>query len=797
MKVQREVEEIVRISEVLLELYDDSNLDYQKITDEFLQISEAKYAAFNLYDEDGRQFTTVAISGGSETIKKASEMLGFKIEGKKWQHDTVREQKIKTDTVTRFSSLTGLVGNVIPIQIVTILEGSFNVEETVVIKIQKNNTLIGDFTICMAKGTKFSKDNIAKVYTRQLGMIIMRKRAEEKLLNSEASLKEAQSMARLGRWEIIHSTNTLIWSDIIFDIFEINKEEFGASCQAFLDAIHPDDGEMVNRAWVESLQSGKPYKITHRLLMKDARIKWVTESGETAYDSHGKPIKSVGIVQDITDQKRIEELLFIEKERFRTTLLSIGDGVISTDDRGTLLILNKVAEQLTGWTQEEAFGKPLAEVFNIINEFTREKCQDPVLKALEDESTTELANHTILISRDGVERPIEDSVSLIKDDQNKISGVVLVFRDATEKRERQAEVEYLSFHDQLTGLYNRRFFEEELKRLNTERNLPITLAMIDVNGLKLVNDAFGHLVGDEVLKRVAEVMKKECRADDIIARIGGDEFVILLPRTNSKQAQIIVQRIHDLIALEKLESIYLSSSYGWETKQGVEEVMAAVFKKAEDNMYRRKLSESTSMRHKTIEIIIKTLYEKNESEERHSKGVSEFCAAIGTALNLSTEDVSELAILGLMHDIGKISLDDKILNKIKPLKDIDWQEIKRHSEIGYRILSSVNEYAPLAEYVLAHHERWDGKGYPKGLKGQEIPLEARIIAVADAYDAMISDRPYRKALSPKDALEEIRINAGAQFDPDIAKIFIEKVLGKESDNNLTLSFEEANYDTRL
>ena len=122
MKVQREVEEIVRISEVLLELYDDSNLDYQKITDEFLQISEAKYAAFNLYDEDGRQFTTVAISGGSETIKKASEMLGFKIEGKKWQHDTVREQKIKTDTVTRFSSLTGLVGNVIPIQIVKILD---------------------------------------------------------------------------------------------------------------------------------------------------------------------------------------------------------------------------------------------------------------------------------------------------------------------------------------------------------------------------------------------------------------------------------------------------------------------------------------------------------------------------------------------------------------------------------------------------------------------------------------------------------------------------------------------------
>ncbi len=494
-------------------------------------------------------------------------------------------------------------------------------------------------------------------------------------------------------------------------------------------------------------------------------------------DLNGNIVGAIQAIRDITEQKDLEKARAEEAAIQKMTLLSIGDGVISTNKQGKIYLFNKVSEQLTGWTKEEAFGKPLEEVFNIFNELTRERCINPVREVLKIGKTIELASHTVLLSKDGTERPIEDSAAPIKDEDGNINGVVLVFRDFTEKKERQEKIDYLSYHDYLTGLYNRRFYEEELSRLDTERNLPITLVMGDINGLKLTNDAFGHLVGDKLLKKVSEVMKKECRVDDIIARVGGDEFMLLLTNTNSEEAGIIVKRINKTLKREKIDSIIPSVSFGWATKYAANEVISKVAKLAEDNMYRRKLSESSSMRNRTIKVIIRTLYEKSKREEEHSQRVSELCAAIGLALDRSAEDISELRTVGLMHDIGKITLDETTLNKSGKLNDTEWLDIKRHSETGYRILSSVNEFSQIAEYVIAHHERWDGKGYPKGLKGDEIPLQARIMAIADAYDAMNCDRPYRKALSEDMIIAEIKKNAGKQFDPVIARVFVEKVLG--------------------
>ena len=382
-------------------------------------------------------------------------------------------------------------------------------------------------------------------------------------------------------------------------------------------------------------------------------------------------------------------------------------------------------------------------------------------------------------AKTGQENFVHIKAKLLVDEKGNASTVVGTIQDITDRKKKEEEILYLSYHDQLTGFYNRRFYEEELKRLDTEKNLPITIVMGDVNGLKLINDSFGHIMGDEFLKKIAGVIKKGCRADDIITRLGGDEFVIILPKTNGFEAEKVIKRIKDLALEEKVGSLDISISFGYGTKTNEEENIQEVFKNAEDHMYKHKIYESSSTRSKTIDLIMNTLYEKNKREMLHSKRVSEICEAIATKMNFDKDDSNRIRIAGLMHDIGKIGIDEKILNKPEKLNNDEWTEMKRHCEIGYRILSSVNEFSEIAVYVLEHQEYWNGKGYPRGLKGEEISMKARIIAIADAFDAMTSHRTYGKTMSEDEAINEIRRCSGTQFDPTIARVFIEKVFGKE------------------
>lgn len=488
----------------------------------------------------------------------------------------------------------------------------------------------------------------------------------------------------------------------------------------------------------------------------------------------------VGIVEDVSERKRLEKELSNEKKLLETTLISVGDGVISTDSEGNIVFLNKVAEFLTGWTQREAKNKPFDEVFHVINEISREKSENIVQNVLISGEKLELADHTLLISKDGIERPIEDSAAPIIEENGDVIGVVLVFRDFSEKKQSQEEINFLSYHDQLTGLYNRRFYEEELKRLDTKENLPLTIVMGDVNGLKLINDSFGHIMGDELLKKVAEVINKGCRKGDIVARLGGDEFTIILPKTDAYEAEKIIQRINDLSLKEKVGHFDVSISFGYESKNNEEEKIQEIFKKAEDFMYQKKLSKRLNMKRTTINDMFRILHEKNQREELHCHRVSQLCERMGEVIELTEYDIIKLKMIAILHDIGKIEIDENILNKPGKLTQDEWQEIKRHSEIGYRIINSVNDISDIAGCVLAHHERWDGKGYPKGLKEEEIPMMSRIIAIADAYDSMISDRSYRSALPQEVAIQELKNNAGTQFDSELVSIFIEKVIGKTS-----------------
>ena len=445
--------------------------------------------------------------------------------------------------------------------------------------------------------------------------------------------------------------------------------------------------------------------------------------------------------------------------------------------------MNEKAEILTGYRSEAAEGMALDQIMYLVDSISRERWLNLAAPVYAKQETVHFDSQKILMSHSGSEIPVEGSISPILNEAGSTVGAVVIFRDNTERKKKQDEILFLSYHDQLTGLYNRRFFEEELKRLDTERNLPMTLVIFDVNGLKLINDAFGHQTADQVLQTVAWALRRECRSDDIIARIGGDEFVLLLPQTEWDVAEAISNRIQQSIKCERVQSIQLSVSFGWETKRQPEMTMSEVFKNAENNMYVHKLVESASTRHGIVDVILKTLNEKNDSENQHAQRVSGLSAKLAEGMNLERHQVDEIRLLGLIHDIGKIAVREETLAKETPLTLPEWTEIKRHSEIGYKILSASQEYMQIAEHVLHQHERWDGTGYPKGLRGSEISIQSRILAVADAYDAMTSPRVYGKTLTHQEALAELRRFSGIQFDPSVVVSFGTLEIEEERQSN--------------
>lgn len=481
----------------------------------------------------------------------------------------------------------------------------------------------------------------------------------------------------------------------------------------------------------------------------------------------------VAIYQDVTAKKQAEAELFAEKEKLKVTLYSIGDGVITTDTQGRVEILNEIGEKLTGWKQKEAQGKPLAAVFDIYNEISGEKCADPVEKVLQSGTVVGLANHTVLKAKDGAERVIVDSAAPIKNEGGRLLGVVLVFRDVSEAKEKEKMIEFLSYRDSLTGLYNRAFLEQELKIVDGENQFPAALIMGDIDGLKFFNDVFGHEVGDQVLIKVAEIMGAVCRGSDVISRWSGDQFAVLLPKTTEAVAEEICERIKTTAARTTIADTTLSVSLGCASKTQAEENWADVLKKAEDNMYKSKLLGAQSYRNIVLSSIKSTLYAKSLETEEHGERLGKFCREMGIIMGLPANELDELQVLAMLHDIGKIGIDDRILKKPDKLTGEEWQIMREHTQIGYQIAKIVPELENIADYILAHHERWDGKGYPRGLAGEEIPLLSRILAVADAYDAMTQNRSYRQALTSAEAKQELRKNAGTQFDPRITEIFLE------------------------
>lgn len=484
----------------------------------------------------------------------------------------------------------------------------------------------------------------------------------------------------------------------------------------------------------------------------------------------GKTTGYVLSFRDITERKRATAALVASEERLKSMIANISDSIAVIDKNVKLRYLSPNLEAHFGWRPEDLLKMDLTALVHP---------EDlPSLTAgFKRLIDTDGAMDTFVFRLRHADSTYMDicltAVNMFNDPT--IQGLLMNFRDISDHIQHENDILYLSYHDVLTGLYNRAFFEEECARLDTERQLPISLIMGDINGLKLVNDAFGHKEGDKLLTEMAKILADNCRREDILARTGGDEFCILLPQTSSEDAQALCRRIYSdcqaYEAKEEKDAFYLSISLGHATKTETAVAIEAVLAEAEENMYRQKLLERKSMRSSLLSSIKTTMIEKNHLTEEHEERLVALSVRLGQALSLSDTQLSALALLSTLHDIGKLSVDENILNKPGPLTEEEWTEIRKHPEVGYRIANASPELAPIADFILCHHERWDGTGYPQSLSGEAIPLLSRIVAIVDAYDAMTQDRPYRQALPPEAAAQEIADNAGTQFDPTLAALF--------------------------
>lgn len=351
-----------------------------------------------------------------------------------------------------------------------------------------------------------------------------------------------------------------------------------------------------------------------------------------------------------------------------------------------------------------------------------------------------------------------------------VTGAVVTFSDITQRKIDNEKIKYLSYHDVLSGLPNRRYYEETLKVMDTEENLPATVVFADINNLKMTNDIFGHTAGDELIIKAGQIIKSFFPDDVLVSRIGGDEFVVLLPHTGADEIKMTMDRIKSAFANTRAASIICSISIGCDTRTDMIQSMEQTVNNAENAMYREKVINRKSVNESIIDNIIKTLHDRSPREQRHSESVSELCRRIGEAMGLPAPEVKKLERAGYLHDIGKIVMNENMLSKSNYTLE-ERENFHQHSVTGYKILNLFDDTLDLAEGVYTHHEKWNGTGYPKGLRGKEIPIVARVIAIAEAYDAMIN-RPYSGNPTKKEALEEINRQGGVTLDPDITKIFI-------------------------
>lgn len=359
--------------------------------------------------------------------------------------------------------------------------------------------------------------------------------------------------------------------------------------------------------------------------------------------------------------------------------------------------------------------------------------------------------------------------------------ILAIVRNTTEKAVAIQKILNLSILDKLTNVYNRNYFEKAIKDWKNPEQVGIGLFMVDIDGLKLVNDTLGHDVGDQYLRTIAQAIKRVFKTPEFISRIGGDEFAIAVRGWDEDRMLLAKNQLIDEVRAlnEKGYPIPFSISIGFSLANHSCNTALAMMKCADDYMYRQKLFHRQSERSKTIETLSAMLSERDFLTQGHSKRMAGFIKKMARKVNFSDSQMPAIELFADFHDIGKIGISDVILFKPDKLTDQEFADMRRHSEIGFRIAESSPDLNGISEWIYKHHENWDGSGYPFGLEGEEIPLACRILTIVDAYDAMTNDRPYRKAMSRQSAILELKRCTGTQFDPTLVEIFLDILLNEE------------------
>ncbi len=472
----------------------------------------------------------------------------------------------------------------------------------------------------------------------------------------------------------------------------------------------------------------------------------------------------------MSERKRAEEALRLSEARYRAVVEDQTEMIMRLSADLTITFVNGAYNK---YFEREYADTVSVNLLNLLpREYRREVCR--TIDSFSRENPVTVLEGWLRDSQ-GKVRWQEWTTRGIFNKNGELVEYQAVGRDITERKENEGELRFLSLHDSLTGLYNRNYFEEQMRVLEDGRRDPLALIICDVDGLKMFNDSLGHAEGDRLLKAVASVLGRCFRKSDILARVGGDEFAVLLPQISAEMVQRALSRVRKAISdfNEENEKTLLSISLGYVIRDDVSISMKELFKEADNNMYREKIYNRQNIRNSILNTLLKNLLSRDYISEGRGERIEDLAVRISLVLGFDEEAIKAMRLLAHFHDIGKVGVPDEILQKSSPLTAKECSLMQKHCEIGYRIALSAPELSETAEYILKHHEWWDGRGYPLGLRGGEIPLQCRILSIIDAFDAMTHERLYRKTRSEQEAVEELKRCSGSQFDPVLLDKFIE------------------------